>query len=337
MPALTPPALILVTGASGFLGPHIIKALLAAGFTVRGTARDEVKAAYLTNTFGIDVAIVPDGAAPGAYDVAVKGVAGVVHAASPLDVTNTGDPDLVILPAKNGTISLLASCATSTVQRVVQISSLAAVTNSNWAEGRVTLTEDAWNDEAPAICAAQGAATHPFIKYIASKAVAERAFWQFFEKPRAFDGIALDCALIFGEPLGYAASKGRLEGSNALLLPYMTSTHTEAELRAQTAPCVGADEVAATVVRALTVPEASGRFLVSSGPVYFNDYAIAAAVLDNPNLTPGHTDDAYRTGLGEQAVTCDTGKAQRVLGITYKHKDVVLADAMRAIKPFLTK
>jgi nucleoside-diphosphate-sugar epimerase len=143
MPALTPPALVLVTGASGFLGPYVIQALQSAGFTVRATARDATKAAYLTSTFpGLDVALVPDGAAPGAYDAAAAGTDAVVHAASPLDVVNTGPPAAVIDPAVKGVTELLASAAKTSVRRVVQISSLAAITNTSWNEGKRVLTEE---------------------------------------------------------------------------------------------------------------------------------------------------------------------------------------------------
>lgn len=46
---------------------------------------------------------------PGAYDEAVKGVEGVIHAASPVELFIEGDPSLVIDPAVKGTTGLLDS------------------------------------------------------------------------------------------------------------------------------------------------------------------------------------------------------------------------------------
>lgn len=37
--ALAPPATVAVTGANGFIGQHVVAALLAAGYGVVGTAR----------------------------------------------------------------------------------------------------------------------------------------------------------------------------------------------------------------------------------------------------------------------------------------------------------
>ncbi|CAK9780994.1 dihydrokaempferol 4-reductase [Cutaneotrichosporon oleaginosum] len=333
MPAVQPPALILVTGASGFLGGHIVRALLAAGFRVRATARDDTKAAYLTSAFkGIEVAIVPDGAAPGAYDAAVVGVAGVVHAASPLDTQNTGHPNLVIEPAVKNVTELMSSV--KDVKRVVQISSIAAVSTS-FIKGGGVLSEADWNDEAPALCEKLGAAAPPFLKYVASKAVAERVFWDCFKEKRNFDGVALNCALVYGEPLGYAASQGRLEGSNGVLIPWMTAKHTDDELRAQALPGVSATDVADAVVRALTTEAAGGeRFLVTSEAVYGNDYALAAAGLGK-DLTPGNPGPAYRAGLETEATRFDTAKAEKILGIRFQGKDEMLAQSMRSIQDFL--
>lgn len=44
MPAVQPPATVLVTGVSGFSGIWIARALLADGYSVRGTVRSEKKA-----------------------------------------------------------------------------------------------------------------------------------------------------------------------------------------------------------------------------------------------------------------------------------------------------
>lgn len=54
MPSVVPSSGILVTGASGFTGAWTVRALLDAGYTVRGTARSEAKAKYLAELFNSD-------------------------------------------------------------------------------------------------------------------------------------------------------------------------------------------------------------------------------------------------------------------------------------------
>ena len=80
--------IVLVTGSSGFVAAHIIKAFLTAGYNVRGTVRSEAGIPKVKETHGalaakLSFAIVPDIAAPHAFDEAVKGVSGILHTASP--------------------------------------------------------------------------------------------------------------------------------------------------------------------------------------------------------------------------------------------------------------
>jgi NADP-dependent 3-hydroxy acid dehydrogenase YdfG len=73
-------SLVLVTGASGFIGMHIVEQLLLAGYHVRGTVRDEMKAAWTSEFYGdrhragqFSAVVVPEMSADGAFDEAVKG------------------------------------------------------------------------------------------------------------------------------------------------------------------------------------------------------------------------------------------------------------------------
>lgn len=73
---------VLITGASGFIAAHVVEAFLRKGYNVRGTVRSEKTASEVLKTHAkyseqISVAIVPDIAAPNAFDEAVKGVDGV--------------------------------------------------------------------------------------------------------------------------------------------------------------------------------------------------------------------------------------------------------------------
>lgn len=81
--------LVLITGASGFIGSEIALEALRQGFSVRLAVRkqsqaDAFKAAYPDFASRITSTIVPDITVEGAFDEAVQGVDFVVHAASPV-------------------------------------------------------------------------------------------------------------------------------------------------------------------------------------------------------------------------------------------------------------
>lgn len=75
---------VLVTGANGYLASHVVDVLLETGFKVRGTVRS--RKPWLDKLFEerhgqgkYQSIVVPDLAAKGAYNMAMRGVAAVVH------------------------------------------------------------------------------------------------------------------------------------------------------------------------------------------------------------------------------------------------------------------
>jgi NADPH:quinone reductase-like Zn-dependent oxidoreductase len=79
--ALPKGSLILITGASGMLGSHVVQQCLAFGYRVRGTTRDTEKNSwmsnYFENKFGPDVfeaVAVKDMGVEGAYDAHLQGM-----------------------------------------------------------------------------------------------------------------------------------------------------------------------------------------------------------------------------------------------------------------------
>jgi uncharacterized protein YbjT (DUF2867 family) len=74
--------IVLITGATGFVGAHLLNSFLSRDYHVKCTVRSKASADKLMKTHGhhadkISFAIIPNIQAPGAFDEAVKGVNGV--------------------------------------------------------------------------------------------------------------------------------------------------------------------------------------------------------------------------------------------------------------------
>ena len=89
MPAISPAAssIVAVTGASGYLGSHLVALLLGRGHTVRACVRDRddsSKNGFLSGLPGAErlEVLSCDMTKPGAYDHAFAGVAAVFHPAA---------------------------------------------------------------------------------------------------------------------------------------------------------------------------------------------------------------------------------------------------------------
>lgn len=78
---------VLVTGATGFIGAHVVDTLLARGLKVRGTTRtlakgDEMIKARPQYAGKLDFVQIDDFENPGGLVEAVEGVDGIIHTAS---------------------------------------------------------------------------------------------------------------------------------------------------------------------------------------------------------------------------------------------------------------
>lgn len=128
--------LILVTGATGFVGKWTVIRLLQAGYRVRGTLRslakaDEVRAGVATQT-GPEALSRLEFAEADLLDdkgwaVAMAGVDAVMHVATAIRGDEPKDQSLVIRPALEGTQRVLRFANEAGIKRFIMTSSIATV------------------------------------------------------------------------------------------------------------------------------------------------------------------------------------------------------------------
>ncbi|KAK8005669.1 NAD(P)-binding protein [Apiospora arundinis] len=138
--------LVLLTGGTGFLGYTILIDLIKHGYRVRVPARSHAKIARVRAAPSIAAlnppethlmfVLVPDMAAPGAYDEAVQDVDLIIHSAAPLHTDQAtgaaGDvklEDAFVTACVQGNLGILKSACDKgkRVRRVVMTSSTVAI------------------------------------------------------------------------------------------------------------------------------------------------------------------------------------------------------------------
>ena len=248
---------VLVTGASGFVGGHVILQLLAAGHEVRGSlrslskeaaVRDALAKAGATNLDKLSFVAANLDKDDGWAD-AVAGCDYVQHVASPFPIEQPRDEMELIRPAVDGTLRVLKAARDAGVKRVVQTSSFAAV---GYGHGHrdTEYDETDWTD-------VNGPAMQPYMK---SKTLAERAAWDFVER----EGNGMELAVV--NPVGIfgPALNGDLSTSVELVKRMLEGALPGAPRLYLGA--VDVRDVAGMQVKAMTDPAARGqRFLATAG------------------------------------------------------------------------
>ena len=256
---------ILVTGASGFVALHTIIQLLQQGYKIRATLRTLSREAEVRETISkhVDIndnleIVTTDLMQDTGWDEAMKDVEYVLHIASPFPLFEPNHEDELIIPAVQGTLRVLRAAHKGNIKRVVQISSVAAVTAGHSGENRPFNEED-WSITENNIGA-----------YSKSKTLAERAAWEFIngaENTNKMEMVSINPPII----LGPVPNKD-----------FPTSAEVVRTFMLGQVPGVGrikmgvvdVRDVASAIILAMNTPEAAGnRFLVPTGMVWLKDIA----------------------------------------------------------------
>ncbi|KAH8811254.1 reductase [Xylogone sp. PMI_703] len=318
--------LVLLTGATGFVGIRVLEIALERGYRVRCAIRAEAGIKKIREATGIkklaptpeqlSFIIVPDITAPNAYDEAVKGVQYIIHVASPM--TSSRDPqktddEAFIQPAVQGAVGILNSAlshANSTLKRAVITSSIMAIIPPEYFAGRGDPSKLPFDAESRIPNLPQ-----PYSPglgaYQASKVAALNAIesWQ-NERAPPFDIVSPMPSLIIGHD-GLATTPAELsKGGNAFLLNALKGNKALFPLNSSVADV---NDVALAHVQALN-PDILGNqgFIVGEDGKWDEVTNIVKSSFPEAFL-----DGTFQEG-GEQPafdVPLDTRKTKQVLGI----------------------
>ena len=256
---------VVVTGATGFIGAHIIIQLLNEGHDVKGTMRnlqraDAMRKIYGEHTDKLDNLSFAklDLMSDEGWDKAFKGADYVIHVASPVPAEIPKDENDVIEPAKQGALRALKAAANNGVKRVVMTSSVAAIMYGH-DNPNGTFTEEDWSNP-------QSKSNSAYTK---SKTLAERAAWDFVggQEGNGLELVTINPGMVLGPVL-----ESDFGTSAIVVKKLMEGTFPGTPQLGW--PVTDVRDVAQMHLLAMTTPKAAGeRFIAANGFMWMNDIA----------------------------------------------------------------
>lgn len=323
---------VLVTGASGFIGKHIVRELLENGYPVRGSVRSDKREAEVRALFdSADLEFVHlDLNSDDGWAEALDGVDMLIHSASPIPAEEPKDPQVLIRPAVDGTRRALKAAEAAGVHRIVLTSSCAAIYKDSAKPPAQVSTAANWTD--PDADYVTG--------YEASKTLAEKAAWDFVADHPEMQLTTINPGVVFGPALdpNYGTSLEIVEQFLDGKFPMCPDMNV---------PAVDVRDVARCHVEALSTPESIGnRYPLNAGAVTFLGMAktLSEAFPDKkipirsaPNwlvkvmavFIPLMKTVAMNLGRNSDV---EAGEAEQAFGFTYVPRDEALLEAARYIE-----
>ncbi len=260
---------VVVTGASGYIGSHVVANLLTRGRNVRATVRDASDPSQIEHLGAMEVTdggsleiVEMDLLDADSVSKAVEGCSEVIHTAAAVRISAKKPQSQIVDPSVIGTQNVLDSIEGSgSVESLIHTSSPAALRPKQWQDGQ-TLTTETWADDATLEGNPYGLA-----KFSAERLVRD---WHSAKDPASRPRmVTINPCIVFGPPL----SKRHLRGSVSFIMtllrreiPFVIPMHVS---------IVDVRDVAEAHVRALTMGEDAGRYLTVSGQMWFKEIARA--------------------------------------------------------------
>lgn len=338
-----PSGLVAVTGATGFIGSHVVKALLESGYNVRAVVRDPSNATKIAHLEAMTEAKEATGSlsfaqgdllVAGSYDGAFAECDAVVHCAAVVNnARNTKDPMLeIVAPSVQGSVNVYDSVARhKSIKRVIHTSSLAAI-QSYGRPQEYKFTESDWNTWS----SVQNGDYYGIAKTNAEEVAHRRAE----ASQGQFDVVSINPSIVFGKCLTKAHSKG-----SAVFVRQLLFGNRQHSIFVN---CCDVVDVARAHVEALRRPAAGGqRFLISGDD---STHAMRLPQLANhcKELYPSHAariranlhggllfNLAWYTNMSEferqvvlRDIHLDNSRSKDGLGLSYRPLNETLRDTI---------
>ena len=326
---------VLVTGATGFVGAHVVDILLERGCRVRGAARNMKKAEEMRQGRGsqadrLDFVQIADFTQGSSLADAVEGVDSIIHLASPLNFNAKDNEKDVVLPAIQGVKSVLHAAAKEpSIRRIVITSSFAAVYDMNREEPtKFTYTEKDWNPQSYEDSIDPN--SNPVIAYRGSKKFAELEAWNFVrdQKPH-FDIVTLCPPMVFGPVRHPVARLSELNESNSALWKVASGQESPQGITFW----IDVRDLAQAHVEALLRPECGNKRYTLAAPEQYTHQLAADIIAEEFEWGKGRVAKSGHRQEIEESHDLDGQKAARDLGITYKKfRDSVVDFVSQAVE-----
>ncbi|KAF7968259.1 hypothetical protein HWV62_31095 [Athelia sp. TMB] len=306
-----PSPLILVTGASGYLGAHIVYQLLEKGYRVRGTARGS-KLALTNATFkkygsqfeavSVEDVITAD------ISAHLVGVAAVMHTAAPLP--GSGDNQHILNGAIEGSVNILRQAQKAGIKKIVYTSSIGAVRNPSG-----TLTDQDWNEATYE----QALASDAMGAYRAAKSLAEKAVWDLADLHKDLDVTTICPPFLYGPFVpGYNIPKPDYLALSTTLNIYRLITPSNGRFPSSPG-YIDVRDVARAHVGALTSPPPSmvGRKRVVISSPHGLSYKSALELIrdERPGLRDRLLNPVYAPKFARDYLPVDLNRAAVLTGV----------------------
>ncbi|CAN6674491.1 NADPH-dependent aldehyde reductase Ari1p [Trichomonascus vanleenenianus] len=328
---------VLLTGASGFLGLHILAELLKQNHDVVATIRSERKLQDLQKVaegkqskLAVEFA---DNNDPHAYVEVFRkhhDIMAVIHTASPFVLDASDAKKEAIDPAVNGTVNTLkaANIYGKNVRKVVITSSIVANVDGDGYNPSYVYTEKDWAK----VTIEQAVRNRKTDAYFASKKFAELAAWEFMKENKPhFSLTTILPPYIWGPVLGSLNSPDDLNESNTYIYSLLKSYITQSSRGGY----VDARDVAAIHVNAIANPESENK----------RWYAMAGQFIgyDIVEIVTNSMDQKYKAGMDaelddsvdiedirSESVKIDRSASNAEHGQNYKSLDTTILDTIQS-------